>query len=754
MTRVRDRTRALGTFCVLAVAVAAVYGRAIRSPFIFDDLHGIVKNPSIVRLWPPIGDAHERGPLNAPPLAPTARRPLPNLTLALNYRIGGLDPVGYHVVNLILHVLTAAMLAAVVRRTLCQPYFGGAWDGSAWPLSLVVGLLWALHPLNTEAVAYVTQRTEELGALLYLTTLWAAIRFWAAASATARRGWLAAAVLACLAGMASKEVVASAPIVVFLYERTFIATSLRAMRRSSLLYAGLVATWILLFWLSAGDIGGLSDARHRVPLAVWWMTQAKMLFLYLKLSLWPWPLSIHYAPVFVRTFGEAWPWLAAIVMVATGVLAAVWRRPALRLTVLAILMVLAPTLVIPLPKMVVAERRMYLPLAGLVTLAVVGGYRALGSSRGTRLSIAAAATLILGVGGVSALRLQAYESAVAIWQDAVLRQPQDPMAHYNLGVALVEERRPAEAMVQFEETLRLDPEHIGALDNLGMILRDVGRRDEAMAHFEHALRIDPTDAIAHNNLAAALITSGRPNDALGHLEQALRFDPDEPKSKVHLNFGRALSEVGRIDEAVAHLERAVQEDPSDADAQYSLGVILTNAGRLPEARAHLETALAARPDDAEVHVALGSNLLHDAKPEAAAEHYRRALALRPDYPEAHNNLGSAMLSLGRGDEAIVEFERALRANPNGTNTRYNLASALLSRDRPREAIEHFQYLLRLDPDDAQARFACAMAYSRSNERARALTMAEEALAIARRHPDTALADRIDAWLASYRATPN
>src|SRR5439155_18703037 len=170
----------------------------------------------------------------------------------------GLQPVGYHVFNLGVHVLSAVVLASVVSRTLRLPYFGGVWDRAAWELSLAVALVWAVHPLDTEAVVYVTQRTELLVALFYLTTLWAALRFWSASSTGARTFWLVAAALACVAAMASKEVAVSLPLVVLLYERTFLVPSAGA-RRSWLLYPGLALGWVVLFGLSAGGIGGLSD---------------------------------------------------------------------------------------------------------------------------------------------------------------------------------------------------------------------------------------------------------------------------------------------------------------------------------------------------------------------------------------------------------------------------------------------------------------------------------------------------------------
>jgi protein O-mannosyl-transferase len=735
------------------VSVFAVYWRVLDAPFVFDDVPAIVDNPSTERLWPPIGDVAAPGPLNPPGLAPTSRRPLVNLTFALDRHLYGLRPRGYRVVNLLAHVLTAAVLASIVRRTLRLPHFAGTTRAAAWPLSLAVALVWALHPLNTEAVAYVTQRTEIFGALFYLTTLWAALRYWAAASPAARGGWVAVAALACLAGTASKEIVVSAPLVVLLYERTFLAGSLGEVRRSWRLYAGLVLGWVLLLGLNAGGIPGLADARHNVPLHVWWMTQAKVLFLYLKLAVWPWPLSIHYAPRYLRTLDAAWPWLAAASALAAATLALAWRRPAVRPVVGAIVLVLAPTLVVPLPKMMAAERRMYLPLAGIVALTIVAGRRLATTPTRVRVAAAAVAAAVLTAGVTSVARLAAYESAVTIWHDAVLHQPDDAMARYNLGVALLDEGRTEDARARFTETLGLDPEHPGALDNLGMVLTRLGRPEEAVAHLERALAIDPDDAIAHNNLGMALIALGRPGDAVPHLERALRVGAGESKAPVHLNLGRALLDGGRDTDAIAHLERAVELAPGDADAHFSLGVALTRTGRAKDARGPFERALRLKPDDAEARSALATALLQSGETAAAAEEYRHALRLRPDYAEAHSNLGAALLALGSVAQAIEHLRRAVGLSPGYANAHYNLGSALLQDGRPREAVVALEAAVRLRPDDARARLDCAVAYARGGDAAAAQRMASAALTLARAQGDDALAGRIETWLASDEARP-
>lgn len=712
----RERLRTLGTLVVLAAAVSAVYGAAVWTPFYFDDRTAIIENPSIRRLWPPLGDDVTRGPLNPPPLAPTGRRPLPNLSFALNYHWGGLDPTGYHVVSLVLHVLTAVVLAALVRRTLRLPYFGMS-DGVAWSLSLAVALVWAVHPLNSETVVGATQRTELLVTLCYLSTLWAALRYWSAGSPRARAGWLVVAALACVAGMASKEIMVSAPLAVLLYERTFLVDSFRAARRSWPLYATLAATWGMLALLSHAGFSGWTDARHDVPLPVWWGTQAWVVFLYLKLAMWPHPLAIHYAPDYLRTVGAAAPWVAAVVVLALGALALAWRRPTLRFVFVVVVMVLGPTLVLPLPKMMVAERRTYLSLAGVIALAVVGGYRVLATRRPSaarRSLVGLTAVVVVALGVVTVRRVAAYRTVISIWEDNVWSQPDDPMSHYNLGVALLDAGRAAEAIRSFDTALRLEPDHTMALDNLGMAYERLGRPQDALAPLEEALRIDPNDEVAHNNLGSVLIGLGRAREAIAHVERALVLMHDRPKAIVYVNLGRALAATGRQKEALARFEEAGRLASDDPDAQSMLGDALLQAGQA----------------------------------ERAVEPYRRALERRPDDEGLHNNLAIALLQLGRTPAAVSELEAAIRLKPEHADARFNLGRALLALDRPREAATHLAAAVRLDPTDARARFECAVAYRRSGDEVAAKAMATEGLALARAHGQTDLAGRITAWMES------
>ena len=376
----------------LFATVCLLYSRSVRTPFIFDDGPTIEKNKSIRQLWPPFGDDQQPGPLNPPGQIPTTARQLVNLSFAVNYYFGGLDPFGYHAFNILLHAVSTLLLALIVYRTLRLEYFAGRFDRAAGWLAVASALLWALHPLNTETVSYVTQRTEGLMGVCYLAAIYASQRYWAATRTLARASWVGVAVLACLTGSLSKEMIASVPATVLLYEWTFISGSIKKIFRNSWpLYVAIV---LALSPLAITDLRGL-----RTPLAgfdqgispvVWWMTQAKVLLMYLQLTFWPWPLAIHYETAYIETFAEAWPFVVPVVAAGVAILWLLWRRRPAGYVGAWVLIVLSPTIVIPLAYEVAVERRMYVPLAAIAPFIVVGGY-ALISARSRRLPAAGTA---------------------------------------------------------------------------------------------------------------------------------------------------------------------------------------------------------------------------------------------------------------------------------------------------------------------------------------------------------------------------
>lgn len=645
----RARRRSLAALLFVALAVGAVYVRALDAPFFFDDHDSILENPSIRRLWPLFGDRRSPGPLDTLRPSPVSGRPLVNLSLAVNYRIGELAPRGYRILNLAVHVASALLLAALVRRGLQRDLRASAADRSVWGPSVVVALLWALHPLQTEAVAYVTQRTELFVGFFYLATLYASLRSWSATSRAGRRAWTALAALACIAGAASKEVIASAPLVVLLFERQLVSGSLRAaLRRSWPLYAALASSWLVLLALNAhGPRSATAGFDLEGGPWGWWMTEARVLWLYLRLVVWPWPLAIHYATPPPPALADAWPWVAATALLAAGTVWLLVRRHPFGFLAAAAWLVLSPTLVVPIGTEVAAERRMHLPLAALATMAVLGAL-ALGrrwqasrapprsAPRGTRAVLACATALVLlACGLVGAQRLGAYASELSIWRDALAREPDDPIVHQGLGSALVEQ----------------------------------GRWEEAAHHFASAVALDPAFADAYSNLAGV------------------------------------LRKLGRREEALAALACSAEATPGIAAAQLAYGSALAEAGRLREALARFDAAVRLRPGDATAHFARGTALLRLGRAADAAEALERCVALDPERVEALNNLGLALFGNGAIEQATARFERAVALDPRSGDAHFNLARALLRAERTERAIAHLEQALALARDGRDAALA-------------------------------------------------
>ena len=337
------RTRSSRPFIpilVIVVAGASTYWNSLGGSFVWDDQTSIVTNPTILHLWP-LSD-----PLRPPRETPVAGRPLVNLSFAVNYALGGLAETGYHVGNVSIHVACAMLLFGFVRRTLARPRTGvggkpGEDEARARLTALVAALLWMLHPLQSEAVDYITQRSESLMALFFLLTLYCAQR--AHRSAYAGR-WQTLSVLSCACGMASKESMVTAPLAVLLYDRVFEFNSLgQAVRSRTRLYAGLAATWIevaAFLWQQPRSTAGLSAA---IDPWTYLLNQVQMIGRYLRLSLWPRALVLDYGLPRPLSIGDVTPDALIIVplVVATGI--ALVRWPAVGFLGATFFLTLAPT---------------------------------------------------------------------------------------------------------------------------------------------------------------------------------------------------------------------------------------------------------------------------------------------------------------------------------------------------------------------------------------------------------------------------
>ena len=702
----------LTLFCVAALLLAGVlaYYNSFSGPFLFDDFASIVDNRTIRKLWP-LWEA-----LSPPGTgAGVTNRPVVNYSFAINYALGGLDVRGYHAVNLAIHLGAALVLFGIVRRTLRQPVMRPRFGDQALSIAFVSALVWLLHPLQTESVTCAVQRTESLMGLFYLLTLYAAIR---AMESPRPRGWQFAAFVACLAGMASKEVMVTAPLMVLLYDRTFVAGTFRAAwQRRKWSYFSLAATWILLAWLVVGmghgDRGGAGGFTSKLS---WWgylLTQSEGIVWYLKLSLWPHPLVLDYGSYVAANLAVIVPCFALVAILVIATVVAVGRWPVWGFVGAWFFAILAPSSsVLPLATQTLAEHRMYLPLAGVIALAVVGSYPLSG-----RRGLVVATILAIGFGALTIRRNSDYRSALAIWTDTVAKRPDNARAYLGLADGLLEAGRTVEAISTYEQALRTKPDYALAHNNLANALAGLpGRRPEALGHYEQALQVKPDFALAHNNLANELAKlPGRLQEALPHYQRALRIEPDF--AEAHNNLANALAKLpGCLPEALEHYERALRIKPDFVEAHNNLANALAKLpGRLPDAVAQYEQALRIEPDNAVAHNNLANVLakLPGRLPEALA-HYERALQIKPDFAEAHNNLANELVKLtDRVPEALAHYEQALQINPGYAVAHNNLANALAKLPgRQPEALAHYEAAVRIKPEYVEALNNLGVIYAR------------------------------------------
>lgn len=628
---------ALFAAVVLAAAAMLAYGNGLGAPFVFDDELAIVSNPSLRSLWTAWSPPPELTGL------PVSGRPVVNFLFGVSYAISGSAVWSYHALNLLVHLGAGLVLYGVVRRTLLQPALGPRFGAHAFELALLTAALWTLHPLQTESVTYISQRAEALLGLLYLFTLWCFIR---AIEPGAPARWGRWAFGACLLGMATKEVMISAPLFAALYDRAFVAGSWREVwTRHRKLLLLLASTWWLLAWFVVGEGGARGQSAGfglGVPVWSYLLKQCEAIVLYLKLALWPHPLVLDYGTGLVRSVADVW-WQGGVVLtLLAGTIWALVRKPVLGCLGAWFFMILAPSSsVVPLVGQTMAEHRMYLPLAAIVVLVVAVAYL-LFAVRG----LAVLAVAAVALGATTARRNQDYATAIGICADTVAKRPDNARAMALLADYCRRAGRLQDARRWLERSLQLEPGVGPVLNNLGNVWQELGESGKAVVCFQQALALRPGDVATLNNLGNALVLSGRAAEGIAQLEIALRIAPLAAGPRA--NLASALAQAGRFPEAAAQFETLLRTHPDDPEVQASFSNVLAALGRKDEAIAHLETAVRLQPSNADLRNRLGTALGRAGRLREALEQFQEALRLNPAHESARQNAALAQRRLNGG----------------------------------------------------------------------------------------------------------
>jgi len=595
---------------LLVLAGLLVYWPALHGGWIWDDELEITHNPVLAaangwwRIW-----LRPEGP---------DYYPLKTSLQWCEWHLWGGQVLYYHLVSLGLHLLAAFLFWRILARL--------AIPGAYW-----AALLFAIHPLCVESVAWISELKNVLSLPLLLLAMAAYLDF-----EDTGRGY-GRALLWFLAAMLAKSSVVMFPAVLLLYAWWRRGRIDRRDLRASLPFFGisLILGIVTAVFQARRAIAGL-DLHLGGPL--WRLGSAAMAvaFYFGKCV-----LPAFLMPIY-PDWGSAPSGLhPAVCALLIGVaLALLWRRrgdfgrPALFGGGFFLLNLLPVLGLIPMSYFRlsrVADHLCYLPLLGIVALAA--------SALSRRVSAGFMAGFCLVLALVSREQAKIYRNPTTFWGAAVARNPAAWLAQSSLGTALVGQGKLPQAEVHFEAALRLKPDFAEAENNWGSGLLQFGRLEEARSHFERAIRLKPDYAEAYNDLGDVEVQSGRLAEAIGAFEQAMRIKPDD--AEAYSNRGLVFSTQGHQEAAIADFETALRLNPALAEAELDLGLAFARSGKQWE----------------------------------AITHYLRAIRLRPDFLAAHNNLGNALFLSGRPREAMAEYEAVLRLDPHSIDAQNNLAIA-------------------------------------------------------------------------------
>ncbi len=685
---------------LIAVLACIAYLPCINGAFIFDDELLLTQNnlikasDGLYRIW------FTTEALEYYPVSYTV--------FWIEWRLWGMNPIGYHAVNLILHAIEAVLIWFILRKL-------------SIPGAFLAALIFTVHPVNVESVAWIAQLRNILTLFFLLLSIWCYLRMETPGrgSVSARRslrsfrqsekipyGWYMLSLVLFILALLSKGSAAVLPLL--LLGIIWWLRSLGKKGKETSLLSGpapifsmgdvvRIAPFFMVSLLSTGvniwfQTHGSGEVIRTADFTERLLGAGGVVWFYLYKLLLPYDLSFIYPMWRIEAGNPLW-WLP--LTGALTVTAILWRfrnswsRPFLfswGFFCVALIPVMGFTDVGFMQFTLVADHYQHIAIIGVIALASAGFslWRRSVPGKARRATAAAAVAAMALLVFLTWRQNGLYRDDITLYRETLKKYPDCWLAHNNLGLAMIRERR-------FQEAIK---------------------------NFKRVLQINPNYSPVYNNLGEALIQLERPQEAIKYIRRSLELTPDSPEA--HCNMGRIMFDTGQLNKSVEHFKKAIQLKHNFPEAYYYLGTIHFNEGRIGE----------------------------------AIEYYRQAIQLNPDYPAAHNNLAIALIKTGRNQEAIDHFKEALRSQPDYPMAEYNLGIALSKLDRLPEAIIHYEKAIRLKPDYTAVYYNLAMAYADMNKSSEAVAAAQKGLQLARSQGLTAKAQQFEDWLKSYPANPS
>jgi tetratricopeptide (TPR) repeat protein len=713
---------------ILLAAVAITYLNSFHGVFLLDDISTIDSNTSPVhQLWP-IGEMLER--------LFWQQRPMVNLSLVINYQVNGLDPWGYHLVNLAIHMLATMVLLGLMRRTLQTRRFQSYISPQhAELLALAVAGIWALHPLQAQSVTYIIQRSESMMGLFYLLVLYCGLR---SVNSPRPGRWQAAAIVSFCLGMCSKQVMITAPLMMLIFDRVFLSDSFRqAIRRSWPMYLGLLGSMGILagivYLYPPGTSAGFGMSN--VTWLEYLRTQPGVILHYIYVCLLPvrlcldlmWPFADNIQTIAIQS---------ALVIALLGL--TIWaliRRPAIGFAGVWFFLILAPTSSFMPIRDAAFEHRLYLSLAGILAGVVVGGY-VIASRIAKRHNVTpekftesfamVAVGIMVILGLATASRNALYCDPILMWKDVLKTNDKNPRAYVLIAHELSKQGKNDQAIAEYGKALACDADYAEALGGLGNIYVKQGQWEKSLDYNLRAVQRHPTWADQMCDLGIAYLHLDKPDDARQWFQKALQADPGN--AIANYDMGNMLMQAGQSGPAIAHFMRCLETAPGYVEAMWQLAMAYKSRSDLPSAIAMLQKVSKIRPN-AQVYMELGIALrrvgkanesieaLRNLSPTSASVLYQLGLSyearndaqtaidmftkantIKPN-AQCYLELGTLWASIGRLDEAIDAFRGALQLDPALAEAQFDLGIALEARGLVSEARQEYEGALKTTKDE-------------------------------------------------------
>ncbi|MBU0728417.1 MAG: tetratricopeptide repeat protein [Proteobacteria bacterium] len=555
-----------------------IYSNTLDVPFYFDDTSNIEENRAIH-----LRDFSLSSLLGAGEKSILPKRVVANISFAVNQYFHGNAVPGYHLVNIAIHLITTLFLFFFVRSTLV---LNAQWDRSESTnpdtIAFAVAFLWMVHPLQVQSVTYIVQRMNSLSAMFFIVAMYGYAQGRISETGRVSRLWFLGAFISGLFALGSKEIAATLPFCILLYEWFF-------FQDLSLAWLKKKAPWLLgvLLFLGAVAFFYLGKDPFRTILATYQVrdftltervfTEFRVIVHYISLLFFPHPsrLSLEYDFLVSQSLFEPLSTLFSFGLILVLLLFAAINARKHRLVAFSIFWFLG-NLVIEssfIGLEIIFEHRTYLPSMMFFVPAMVFCCREM---RKDWLLISGLAVAIVFLSFWTYERNSLWLNPVVFWYDCTIKAPQNPRPYNNLGLALAEAGNSDAAIKNYQKALVLKPSFVEAHNNLGIALKNMGIFDEAVLHFRQALIFNHNNAKAHNNLGSLLARQGNYTEALYHLREALRFDPQYAEASN--NLGNLMQLLGRYDEAVQYYRQALRINPDYPSAQYNMGIAIKRSG--------------------------------------------------------------------------------------------------------------------------------------------------------------------------------